>query len=314
MWKILISRVLLAVPTLLLVFTATFALMQLIPGSPGATILGERATPDAVDELNSRLGYDRPWIVQYIDGLAKLVRGDFGISLISNRSVFDDIATRLPVTLSIALGAVIVSVVVGILIGVISAVKGGAVDFAAQFASNIFTATPGFWLAILLVLVFAIQLRWLPATGWVPFTTDPSGWARSLVLPVAALGLVGIANIARQARGSLLDTLDRDYIRTLRAAGTSDRSIVLKHGLRNAAIPVVANVGFRFVGILGGAVIIEQVFSLPGIGQLTLQAVNQHDLPLILGVVFFVTLVVVAVNLVIDLLAAWLNPKMRDAR
>lgn len=313
LWRILVSRILLAIPTLLLVFTATFLLIQLIPGSPGQTILGERATPDTVTALNERLGYNRPFLIQYLSGLGNLAKGDFGTSLISNRPVIDELTPRVPVTLSIAIGGVIIALVIGLVIGVISAIRGGWIDRGVQFISNLFTATPGFWLAVLLVLVFAIRLRWLPAGGWTSFDEDPTQWARGLILPVVAVGLAGIASIARQARGSLIDTLDKDYVRTLRAAGTSNASLLLKHGLRNAAIPVVANIGFRFVGILGGAVVIEQVFALPGIGQLTLQAVNSHDLPLIQGIVFYVTFIILAVNLVMDVIAAWLNPRMRVA-
>lgn len=313
MWKLIARSVLLAIPTLFAVATVTFLLVQLIPGSPGRTILGETASEEQVVALNAKLGFDRPVLVQYGDWLLRLVTGDLGTSLINQRPVMVDIAPRLPVTLTIALGGVLLMVVFGLALGILGAVRGGWIDRTTQVLSGIGMAVPSFWLGVVLVLVFAVWLGVLPPGGWVSLSKNPEAWFRSLVLPVVAVGVGGIATIARQARGSMIDVLGRDYIKTLRASGASSGSIIFKHGLRNASIPVVANVGFRFVGILGGAVVIEQVFAVPGIGKLTLDSVYGHDLPMIQAIVLCATAVVLAVNLLVDIASAWLNPKLRTA-
>lgn len=311
MGRVIARRLAISVPILLVVATLSFALVHLLPGDPGRVVLGNSATAEQVRAVNQQLGYDRPLVEQYTSWLGDAVQGDLGTSIINGRAVSDDLNSRIPVTLSLAIGATLLSAVLGIALGMISAIRGGWADRTGQGLAALGLAIPNFWLAVLLVLVFAIKLKWLPAVGYVSYEDSVGQWARYLILPVLAVGVSGITGIARQTRGAMLDVLSRDYVRTLAAAGVPRRSILFKHALRNASIPVISNIGFTFISMLGGAVIIEQLFNLPGIGQWTLAVVDDHDLPEIQGVVVYSTAIVLMVNLVADVAAAWLNPKVR---
>ena len=193
------------------------------------------------------------------------------------------------------------------------AVRGGLIDRLVRVWAGISNAIPNFWLAVLLVLIFALKLGWFPAVNWVPFSTSPVEWAKSWILPVTAVSLMGSATVARQARAALLTTLSRDYVRTLLAAGVSRRSVLFKHALRNAAAPVLTVLGFQFIGLLGGSIIVEEVFALQGLGSLVQNAIYTKDLPIVQGIVIFAAVMVVIVNLAIDIFYAWLNPKVRTA-
>jgi peptide/nickel transport system permease protein len=291
--------------------TLAFCLVNLIPGSPARTILGDGATAGQVAELDRKMGYDRPLAVQYGSWLSHVVRGDFGTSLLTGRPTTADVGARLPITLSVVAGAVLLTVLAGITVGVLGAIGGRRVDRAGQSVLSFFMAVPSFWLGVLLVFLFSIKFGWLPATGYVPFGNSPGRWLASIALPCLSVAAVGIATIGRQTRGAMLDVLTKDYIRTLRASGISRRSLILKHALRNASIPIVTSVGFQFIGLLGSTVIVEQVFGLNGLGSLTLSAVNGKDFPVVLTVVLFTTGIVLAANLLIDVANAWLNPKAR---
>jgi len=313
MVKIVVSRVLFAIPLLLIITTFSFLLVSLIPGDPVASILGEGATPQQYAELRAQLGLDQPLAVQYLRYMGGLFTGDLGtsISIQPGQPVAAIVWTRLPVTLSLSLVTLVVTLVVGVLIGLAAAMSRGVTGRVAQIGSLLGVSIPNFWLGVLLVLLFSITWKVLPATGYVPIQQSPVLWAQSLVLPVVTLGLAGIASVARQTRGSVNDTLSRDYVRTLLAAGTPRYQIVFKHALRNAGIPVVSVLGFLFIGIFGGTIVIEQVFAMSGIGQLTISAVTNHDIPVIQGVVVVTTIVVLIVNLAVDLLYFALNPKAR---
>lgn len=313
MLKIIGKRVLAVIPMLWAIATIAFYLVNLIPGTPGRTILGDAASQAQVDALNHELGYDRPLIVQYGDWLAGAVRGDFGNSLQFGRPAVTDVTERLPITLSIALAATLISVVLGVVIGVAAANGGHWLDRILQGGSSLAMALPSFWLGVLLVFVFAITFPWFPAVGYVPFTEDPVGWLKSITLPSVSVAMIGVATVSRQTRAALVHELGQDYIRTLHATGVSSRSIVLKHALRNASTPIATSVGFQFIGLLGSTVIVEQVFGINGLGQLVLGAVTSKDLPLLLTVITFTTAMVIAVNLVVDLVTVWLNPKARRA-
>jgi len=219
--------------------------------------------------------------------------------------------SRLAVTLSLVLGATILIAIVSVVLGVLAATRGGWVDTVVQVVSLVGTAIPGFLIALGLVVVFAIDLGWVAPTGYVQFTTSPQGWVGSIILPVIALSLGGIAGVTQQIRGSMLDSLRQDYVRTLKSRGLSSRSVVLKHVLRNAAGPGLAVLGVHFVGLLGGVVIIEQIFAIPGIGQVAVTATSQGDIPLVMGLVVATAILVVLLNLVVDLAQGWLNPKVR---
>lgn len=304
-------RLISAIPLLFVVASFTFLLVSIIPGDPVASILGSDATPEQIAAMRSQLGLDRPLIVQYFDWMWYAVQGNLGESLQTGRPVLQSIAERLPVTLSVAVFAVVLTFVIGVLLGLLSSLRGGAAGKAAQVTSVIGVSIPNFWFGILLVLVFSIYLGVLPATGYVAFLDSPADWLRSLILPAVTVAIAGVAAVARQTRASMNEALARDNVRTLLASGTPRSTIIFKHALRNASIPVVTSLGFQFIAIFGGAIIIEQVFALPGLGQLTISAVNNHDIPMVQGVVLATVVVVIVINLIVDLLYTWLNPKVR---
>ena len=269
------------------------------------------STPEAVAQVKADLGLDRPLVVQYLDWLGGVVTGDFGISFFTSEDVASAVSSRLAVTLSIVLVSLAITVVISVALGVLAASRGGGVDRIAQGVSLIGYIVPGLLIAIGLVYLLSVQLGWLPATGYTPLSEDPAGWLRSITIPVIALVIGGIANLTAQVRGSMIDELRKDYVRTLRTRGLGARSIVLKHALRNAAGPALTTLSLEFLTMLGGALIIENVFALPGFGQFAFSASLQGDVPIIMGVTLFSVLLVIGINLLTDLVNGWLNPKAR---
>ncbi|MGV2984684.1 ABC transporter permease [Microbacterium sp. AGC85] len=305
--KRLISAVSLVFATSLIVFLLVSPAFDDI----ARNVLGENASAEQVAQLNAELGLDRPIFVQYFGWLIAAVQGDFGTSLFTSQSVWAAIGVRMPVTVAMVVLVTLISGVIGFAVGILSAVRRGWVDKALQFLSTLGDALPAFIIALFLVTVFAIQLGWLPATGYTDFSTDPGAWARSLVMPVAALTIPAIAGIAQQVRSSMLAMMRQDYVRTLRSRGLSETRVVLVHVLRNSSTTGLTALAVQVVGILGGAVVIEQVFALPGLGSLAIEAAVRTDVPLILGAVLAYVVIVVIVNLLVDLAVAWLNPKVR---
>jgi peptide/nickel transport system permease protein len=313
MLRLVTRRVALSLPLVFVVSGLTFVLLALTPGDPAFAILGPNAPESSYAHLREQLGLNDPLWVRYWDWLSGALHGDFGTSLFTGQGVMDAIVQRLPVTLSLIIGALVISTVIGVGLGVLAAVRRGASARAIDAASLAGMAIPPYWLALVLVAVFAVTWGLLPATGYVPLADSPGEWARSLVLPVTVLAVSGVALLAKQTRDAMLDVLSRDFVVALRARGVSERSIILKHGLRNAAIPVVTIVGLFFVGMLSGTVFVETVFAMPGLGGLAVQATLQHDIPVVQGTAVFFTLIVVGVNLLVDLAYGWLNPKARLA-
>ena len=293
---------------LITISVVAFLLLYAGGGDIARRLLGEDASPATVAQKAHELGLDQPLIVQFGTWLSGAVRGDFGTSWFTSQPVSDAILSRLSVTLSLVFGATLLIAVVSVVLGVLAATRGGIVDTIVQVLSLIGTAIPGFLIALGLVLVFAINLGWFKPTGYVQFADSPAGWLGSITLPVIALSLGGIAGVTQQIRGSMLDSLRQDYVRTLRSRGISPRSVILKHVLRNAAGPALA---VHLVGLLGGAVIIEQMFAIPGMGQVAVTATSQGDIPLVMGLVLATAVLVVLLNLVVDLAQGWLNPKVR---
>jgi peptide/nickel transport system permease protein len=307
-----VARRLLSGAVLLFVIaTVTFFLIRSNGTSIARTLLGETATSEQIAAKTSELGLDRPVVAQYADWAANAVRGDFGSSWLTNESVAGALVDRLPVTLSIALLAIVLTTVLAVGIGVLAAVKRGWLDRVVQVLAVLGFAMPGVWFALLLVLVFAITLRWFPATGYVPLSESPSAWIIALALPVIAISVGAVAATAQQVRSSMIVTLEQDYVRTLRSRGLSERRIVLQHALRNAAPTGLTVISLHFISLLGSTVVIEKIFALPGIGSMVLNATVGGDSPQVLGVVVMMVIVVVVVNLVIDLSVGWLNPKAR---
>ncbi len=311
--SLLARRMLTAVPLLLVVSSFNFLLLSLTPGDAARQILGVNGTPEQYEALRRQLGLDLPVYEQYWHWLTQAVSGDFGDSIINGSPVVESITSRVPVTMSLIAGSLLVSVVAGVSLGVFSAVRGGAIGRAVDALALLSWALPVFWVGSVLVVVFAIKLEWFPALGYVPFTESPQDWARSLVLPVTALSLGSVAAVMKQTRESMLDVLGSEYIRMAAANGVSRTSLIYRHALKNAAIPVVTVLGIQTVGLLGGAVLIENVFSVPGLGSLVVGSALAHDIPTVQAVAVIFTVVVIVVNLSVDLAYGLLNPRVSTA-
>lgn len=294
-----------------LVTFITFWLLSFSFDGIVTNVLGPAASPDAVEAKKEQLGLNRPLLAQYFDWLGGVLHGDFGVSYFTSESVFTAVTVRLGVTLSIVMVALVLTVVVSVILGVLAASRAGAVDRAAQGVSLIGHLLPNLLIAIALVVVFAINLRLLPATGFTPFAENPVKWVGSITIPVIVLVINGVANMAAQIRGTMIDELRKDYVRTLRTRGVPTWSIVYKHALRNAAAPALVVLSLEFLAMLGGALIIENVFALPGFGSFAFNSSIQGDIPVIMGITVFGVLLVVGVNLLTDLINGWLNPKAR---
>ncbi|MGA6222065.1 ABC transporter permease [Streptomyces umbrinus] len=294
-----------------LVTMITFLLLSTSFDDVTGSILGSAATPEQIQAQKAQLGLDRPVITQYLEWLSHAVRGDFGVSYFTSEPVRSAIGARLGVTLSVVLCALLVTAVISVALGVLAASCGGVVDRVAQGASMIGYLVPNLLIAIVLVYFLAIRLHLLPATGYTPLADSPIRWAQSIAIPVIALVISGIANLTAQVRGAMIGELRADYVRTLRTRGISTRSIVLRHALRNAAGPALTVLSLEFVQMLGGALVIEQVFALPGFGSYAFNASLQGDVPIIMGITLFGVVLVVCLNLVVDLVNGWLNPKAR---
>jgi peptide/nickel transport system permease protein len=304
-------RLALSLPLLVIVPTVTFLLAALIPGDIARTILGANATQAQYLQLRQSLGLNEPLISRYFSWLGNALHGNLGTSLFWQQPVSSLLDSRLQVTLSLVIGSTAVAALVGVFIGVAAALRPGAAGKIVDVIALVGLAIPNFFLGLLLVTWFAVTLRVFPATGYVPFTQSPSAWLSSIVLPVITLAVPGIAVVAKQTRDAMREVMERPFIRTLRAAGVPGWSIIGKHALRNAAIPVVTVTGLIFIGSLSGTVLVETVFALPGLGGLVVQATGQHDLPLIQGVAVYFTIAVICVNLLVDLTYSWLDPKVR---
>ncbi|KAA9089100.1 ABC transporter permease [Microbacterium radiodurans] len=295
----------------ILVTFITYWLLSFSFDGIAANLLGAAASPEAIEAKKTELGLNRPLILQYADWIFGVFRGDFGISYFTSEPVAPAVIQRLGVTFSIVLVALAISTILSVILGVLAASRAGAVDRAAQGVSLIGHLLPNLLIAIALVVVFAINLRWFPATGFTPFSESPSAWAAAITIPVIVLVINGVANMSAQVRGTMIGELQKDYVRVLRSRGIPTRVIVYKHALRNAASPALVVLSLEVIGMFGGAIIIENVFALPGFGSFAFNSSLQGDLPVILGIIVFGVSLVVFVNLVTDLVNGWLNPKAR---
>lgn len=308
-----IRRVLMIVPLLFMVSLGVFALVHMIPGDPAITISGENATAEQIEATRTRLGLDDPVLLQYGRWAASAVQGDLGQSLFSSRTVTGAILERFPVTISLTAAAMFFALLISVPAGIIAAInRGRPADRAATLFASLGIAMPNFWLGILLILAFALAYPIFPAVGYTRMTEGVGPWARSLVLPGITLGMAAAAETTRQLRSSLYDILNQDYIRTARAKGMGSTVVIGKHALKNAAVPVVTVIGFQLAFLLGGTVVVEQVFGLPGLGGLAIRAVLERDIPMIQGIVVITALIVMLVNLLVDLSYAYLDPRVRQ--
>lgn len=307
----LARRVLAGLALILMISTLTFWLMHVMGGDPARAILGQTATKTQVADKARELGLDRPVLTQFADWSGSALRGDFGTSWFTHETVAQSLSHTLPVTLSVVFAATLLSAVISFGLGAAAAIRRGWVDRLVQILAVVGFALPGFWLALMFAVTFAVNLGWFPATGYVTFADSPADWLKTITLPATALSVGAIGAIAQQVRGSLLDVMQQDYIRTLRSRGLSERAVLLRHALRNAAPPAVSILGLQFIGLLGGAVMVERVFALPGIGSMAVNATTSGDVPMVMGLVVVTVIIVVAVNLSIDVVQGWLNPKVR---
>lgn len=310
--KLIAIRIAQAIPVMFIVAVLTFLLMHLLPGDPATIIAGDGADQEAIAQIRRELGLDQPVLTQLGLWITNLLQGDFGRSLMLNQPVAEAVAQRMPVTLSLALVAFAITIPFGIILGVIAAVwRDTWVDSAVMMLALVGVSVPNFWIAILSVILFSVTLGWLPSAGYIPLSESPSGWLASLIQPAVVLALFQIGYLARMTRSAMLDVLDQDYIRTARAKGVSARATIFKHAFRNTLMQVVTVSGYILSLLIGGSVVIEQIFALPGIGRLLVQAIMARDYPVVQGTMLLLGFAFVLVNIVIDLIYAYVDPRVR---
>lgn len=312
MIRLIVNRVLIAIPVLFVVAVTVFTIMHITPGDPAAIMLGPEATPEEVEALRRALGLDRPILEQFASWISGVVVGDLGDSIFLKQPVTEAIASHIGPTIEIAVLAQLITVVVAIPLGILAARRQGRVsDQVVMGAAMIGTSVPAFLLGLLLVLLLAVTFRILPAGGYVSFTEDPAQALRFLVLPAVSLATAQTALLARMTRSSMIEILGQNFIRTARAKGASAMRVTVGHGLRNAAIPLLTVIAQSLGLLIGGSVVIETVFNVPGLGQLIINAITRRDYVVIQGVVLVTALIYVAINLLVDILYAVLDPRIR---
>jgi peptide/nickel transport system permease protein len=312
----IIRRLIQAIFVLLLVTLIVFFAMRLLPGDPVYMYLsaGElsNVTEEQVQEIRHEFGLDRPLIVQYVDWITGIFRGDFGESITLRRSPLDLISQALPVTFYLSLISFVISQIIGIPAGLICAIRRGTwIDTVVTIFANIGITVPIFWLGTMLIYMFALQFHWLPVQGYTSPFTDLGMNIRQIIMPVFCLSIFPISSIARQTRSSMLEVMRQDYVRTAWSKGLRERSVVIKHALKNGLIPVITLSGLGLSIILGGSVLIETVFNIQGMGQVMVNAVFTHDYPVVQGFIFFVAIIVLFINLAVDISYGWLDPRIR---
>ncbi|MFC3787587.1 ABC transporter permease [Paenibacillus sp. GCM10012307] len=305
-------RMLTLVLTLLFVILLTFLAFRIIPGNPAHTILGMDASPEQIAELEQKLGLGGPLHEQFFSWIGGVLQFDFGQSLRFSEPVLDLIVSRLPVTFSLAVLTLFITIIVSVPLGIAAArARGKAVDLIISIGTQLGLAIPSFWSGILLILVFGLMLKWFSVSAYVPWSENIWLSLKSLTLPAIALAIPQIAIVVRYLRTTMLEQLGEDYVRTAHSKGLKNSSVYYRHVLKNALIPVITVIGVNFGEILAGSLVIEQVFTLPGMGRLLITAIGNRDFPLVQGMVLLIALIVITVNLIVDLSYRWLNPKIR---
>jgi peptide/nickel transport system permease protein len=302
------------IPTVLILTLFVFGIIFLIPGDPAESLLGQSASPEAIEAFRRKMNLDKPFFAQYLGWLSNLLRGDLGYSVRTFQPVWPAIVARLPVTLQLAFYSVIISLILGIPAGMLAAIRrNSGWDLGIQMVAMTGLSIPSFFLAILCILLFSLKLGILPAAGYVPFKEDPIRNLKAMLLPAFSLGFIMMGSVSRMTRSAMIDVLNEDYVRTARAKGLGETILMYRHALRNALIPVVTLVGLRLGGILGGTIIIESIFGLPGMGRLMIDNIYGHDFPMVQGVLLFLALARLLANLVTDVTYAYLDPRVRLA-
>ena len=307
----ILKKALSIIPLLLLVSVILFVLINLLPGDAAMGLVTECASEDYVNRVRAEMGLDKPPVTRYFDWLIGIFRGDLGKSLISNQLVSVKIAQRLPVTLEITFVAMVISILIAVPLGILSAVRRGSVfDTIGSFVSMLGIAMPPFWLGMLLVLLFSVTLNMLPASGFVSFAQDPLQNLRCVIMPATSIGVAFAATVMRQARSALLEVMQQDYVTTAYAKGLKGRVVIWKHALRNALIPVVTVITMQIGRLIGGAVVTETVFALPGIGREIVDAILSRDYPVVMGMILVVAALVVVTNTLVDILYILIDPRI----
>lgn len=304
MGKYIAKRLLVLIPVILGVTFIIFSIMALTPSSPGRLILGIQASEEDVAAKNHELGYDKPFVTRFVNYVADAVTGDFGKSYLTNRPVVEEIWNRFPTTFKLAVLSVVTSIMIGVPLGILSAVKQySAIDLVSTVTAMFMASVPGFWLGLMMMLLFALKLGWLPVSG-------AGTWAH-YVLPTLTLAIPSSASLLRLTRSTMLETIRQDYIRTARAKGVKEGHVIFRHALKNALLPLITSVGMHFGGLLGGTVLIESVFSFPGLGSRMLEAIRDKDVPMVTGCTVFLAVLFCLIMLVVDLLYAYVDPRVK---
>jgi peptide/nickel transport system permease protein len=312
MLRLIANRILQAAPVIVVVSILAFLLINLLPGDPAVVIAGDQASPEAIAAVRHNLGLDKPLLEQLGIWFLHLLQGNFGASLMLNQSVVSAMGERLPVTLSLALLSIAITLPIGIFAGAVAAYyRQTWIDSCVMTLALLGVSAPAFWVAILSIILFSVTLRWFPTGGYTPFMQDPLLWLRSLVLPAVMLSLFQVGFLARMTRSAMLDVLSQDYVRTARAKGLGEWKTVSKHAFRNALILIVTAIGILLSTAIGGSVVIEQVFALPGVGRLVVQGILARDYPLVQGVMLIYGFAFVLINLAVDLIYTSADPRVR---
>jgi peptide/nickel transport system permease protein len=312
--KLVLVRAVALAPMLLALSAASFALVHVIPGDPALVMMGGEGTTQAVEELRRQLGLDRPLHVRYLEWLGQIVRGDLGQSLYNRTRVSEELLWRMPTTLVLVTLALLLAIGIGVPAGLLSAAfRNSWIDHAARLLTLVSLSLPSFWLGLMLIILFSLWLDLLPIVGYEPITRGFWKAIPYLILPSLSLGAYLAALLTRLTRSSMLEVLNQDYVRTARAKGLRDRVVLMRHALRNALIPIVTVIGINVGILLGGSAVIETVFVLPGVGQLVVRSLYNRDLPVIQGLILYVAVVYVLINLVVDVLYTYLDPRLRPS-
>ncbi|MBW7457560.1 ABC transporter permease [Paenibacillus sepulcri] len=311
----IIRRLLLTIPVVLLVTIMVFSLLQLLPGDPASVILGQDATPEMLDALREQLGLNKPLPIQYVDWLVGVLHGDLGNSLVNNTPVIQLIKQSFPATLELAIGTFIIVILIALPAGIMAATRPGSwIDYSSTLFALFGMSIPHFWLGMMFIVMFAMKLGWFPASGYVPFMENPAMNMSAMILPIVATGLRESAVLMRMVRSSLLEVMNADYIRTAYSKGLGERSVIVRHALKNALVPIVTTSGLIIAGLLGGLVITESIFSIPGFGKLIVDSIFKRDYVTVQGAILVSALLVVFINLFVDLLYIIIDPRTKSGK
>lgn len=314
MIKIIVKRVLQLIPVLLITMSITFVITRVIPGNPAVSILGPQASAEDIAKMEERMGLNDPLPVQYINYIAGVFTGDLGTSYRYNQPVAGLILDKLPNTLVLALSSLVIALLIGVPVGILSAVKQYSIfDYTAMITALIGVSMPNFWLGLMLVLVFSVNLGWFPVLGMGTFANGLGDVFSHIFLPAVCLSFGSMANFARISRSSMLEVIDQDYMKAVRAKGIREWVVIIKHGFKNAMPPIVTVLGMRISSLMTGAIMVETIFSWPGIGRLIVEAINNNDYEMIQGSVLFMAVLYVIVNLAVDIVYLYINPKVSYA-